>query len=227
MKNFKLGDSEVLVVKQNGKISALGAKCTHFNLPLSSAVVGNGRIRCPWHGACFSLATGDIEDYPGQDSLPCYQVNIEEGQVKVRAKKSELKSGRRTQNFIKRDATDKRTFVVIGGGPSGAICAETLRIKGFTGRIVIIAKESILPYDRVILSKFMAAPVERLVLKSQEFYDEREIEVMTGVAVTVLNTDIKEISLDNGSKVNYDKVYIATGLAARKCKIFRKYFFFY
>lgn len=28
---------------------------------------------------------------------------------------------------------DNRIFIIIGGGPSGAVCAETLRQEGFTG----------------------------------------------------------------------------------------------
>jgi apoptosis-inducing factor 3 len=148
MKNFSLGDSKVLIVKQNGKISALGTKCSHYGALLSTGALGNGRIRCPWHGACFNLGTGDIEDYPGQDSIPCYQVKIERGQVKVRAKKSELQSNKRTKVMTLRDAKDERTFVVVGGGPSGAICTETMRQNGFAGRIVFICKEPVLPYDR-------------------------------------------------------------------------------
>lgn len=65
-KNLDLGEWKVLVVKQNGKISAIGNKCTHYGAPLVSSAVGDGRIRCQWHGACFSLATGDIEDFPGR-----------------------------------------------------------------------------------------------------------------------------------------------------------------
>lgn len=38
-------------------------------------VLYNGRVRCPWHGACFDVATGDIEDYPGLDSLPKFNVS--------------------------------------------------------------------------------------------------------------------------------------------------------
>lgn len=37
------------------------------------ALVGE-RVRCPFHGACFNVRTGDIEDYPGLDSLPTYKV---------------------------------------------------------------------------------------------------------------------------------------------------------
>jgi hypothetical protein len=38
----------------------------------------NGRIRCPWHGACFSTETGDIEDFPGcgVDSLYTFKVAL-------------------------------------------------------------------------------------------------------------------------------------------------------
>lgn len=135
MKQFELGDAgKVLVVKQNGEITALGTKCTHYGAPLASGALSEGRVRCQWHGACFNIKTGDIEDFPGQDSLPCYQVTVaDDGQVKVRAKRTELESNKRTKKMAKRLNGDARTFVIIGGGPSGAICAETLRQEGFTG----------------------------------------------------------------------------------------------
>ena len=34
----------------------------------------DGLIRCPWHGACFSVQNGDIEDFPGLDSIPKFDV---------------------------------------------------------------------------------------------------------------------------------------------------------
>ena len=37
------------------------------------ALVGD-RVRCPFHGACFNVRTGDIEEYPGLDCLPAYKV---------------------------------------------------------------------------------------------------------------------------------------------------------
>ena len=86
MKVFEIGEEgKVLVVKQNGEFNAVGTKCTHYGAPLVSGALGDGRVRCPWHGACFNLKTGDIEDFPGFDSLPCYQVTVsEKGEVKVR-----------------------------------------------------------------------------------------------------------------------------------------------
>lgn len=37
-------------------------------------VLSRGRVRCPWHGACFNISTGDLEDFPGLDSLHKFQV---------------------------------------------------------------------------------------------------------------------------------------------------------
>lgn len=70
MKIFDLKDEgKVLLVRQNGKINALGTKCSHYGAPLDKAALGEGRIRCQWHGACFNITTGDIEDFPGKNYL--------------------------------------------------------------------------------------------------------------------------------------------------------------
>lgn len=85
MKQFDLGShGKVLMIRQAGKLSAVGTKCTHYGAPLIEGALGRGRVRCPWHGACFNVTTGDIEDFPGLDSLPRYQVTVTtNGRVKV------------------------------------------------------------------------------------------------------------------------------------------------
>ena len=44
----------ILLVKSGGDISALGAKCTHYQYSLAKGVLCKGIIRCPLHGACFN-----------------------------------------------------------------------------------------------------------------------------------------------------------------------------
>ncbi|XP_058814882.1 apoptosis-inducing factor 3-like isoform X2 [Topomyia yanbarensis] len=219
MKSFDLDGNKVLVVRQNGKLSAIGNKCSHYGALLTTGALGEGRIRCPWHGACFNIATGDIEDFPGQDSLPCYKVTIEKGQVKVKAKRSELQSGKRTRPMVSKLSEDNRTIIIIGGGPSGAICAESLRQEGFTGRIVMINKEPCLPYDRILVSKTMDFDLEKKLLRDAKFYADYEIETILGIEVTSLNSSSQEVNLSNGYKIKYDKLYIATGSKARKAPV--------
>ena len=76
MKEVDIGDSKALLVRQNGEFSAIGHKCTHYGAPLAKGYLGNGRVRCPWHGACFNTKTGDIEEFPGLDNVPCFQVML-------------------------------------------------------------------------------------------------------------------------------------------------------
>lgn len=220
MKQFELdNDSKVLVVKQNGVVSAIGTKCTHYGALLSTGALSEGRVRCPWHGACFNIHTGDIEDFPGQDSIPCYKVNVEQGKVRVRAKKSDLQANKRVKDMVKRDPTNDETFVLIGGGPSSGICVETLRQEGFTGRIVLVCKESYLPYDRVKVSKAMDFDIHKAEYRNAEFYAEYGIETMLNVEATKVNGEEKTVTLNNGYVIKYDKLYIATGSKARKPRI--------
>lgn len=221
MKQYELDDdAKVLVVKQNGVISAIGTKCSHYGALLSTGTLSEGRVRCPWHGACFNLKTGDIEDFPGQDSIPCYKVNIEQGKVRVRAKRSDLIANKRVKDMVKRDPNNKITYAIIGGGPSGGICAETLRQEGFTGRIIMVCSEQALPYDRVKLSKAMDSELQKIEYRSKEFYNEYGIEVLQGYTATKVSPESKVVFLTGtGESFKYDKLYIATGSKPRKPNI--------
>lgn len=46
--------------------------------------------------------------------------------------------------------------MIIGGGPAGLFCAETLRQSDFTGEITIISADDLVPYDRTLLTKVIA-----------------------------------------------------------------------
>ena len=75
MKTIDIGESgKALLVREHGQYFAVGHKCTHYGAPLATGHLYNGRVRCPWHGACFNIRTGDIEDFPGLDSIPKFEV---------------------------------------------------------------------------------------------------------------------------------------------------------
>ena len=89
-----MGDKgSCLLVKQNDKHFAIGSKCSHYGASLANGALGDGVVTCPWHGACFNLENGDIEDFPGLDSLPKYDVQVENGEVKVSLKDIDTQKG--------------------------------------------------------------------------------------------------------------------------------------
>jgi nitrite reductase/ring-hydroxylating ferredoxin subunit len=50
-----IDEAKVLLVNTGGKVTALGAKCTHYGAPLVKGVLtGDGRLTCPWHGGKYT-----------------------------------------------------------------------------------------------------------------------------------------------------------------------------
>jgi 3-phenylpropionate/trans-cinnamate dioxygenase ferredoxin reductase component len=111
------------------------------------------------------------------------------------------------------------TFVIVGGGLAGAKAAETLRADGFAGRLVLIAAEDELPYERPPLSKqylLGSAPREEAQVHPREFYGEQEIELLTGVTATAVDATEHRVALADGRDLSYDRLLIATGAQPRR-----------
>ena len=58
MKSFEINGQKILLANHKGELYAVGNKCSHYGAPLEKGSLCNGRVRCPWHGACFNLKTG-------------------------------------------------------------------------------------------------------------------------------------------------------------------------
>ncbi|XP_043250237.1 apoptosis-inducing factor 3 isoform X3 [Colletes gigas] len=218
MKLLPLGDAgtKILLIKQKGELHAIGTKCTHYGALLHTGALGDGRIRCPWHGACFNIKTGDIEDYPGLDSLPCYKVNVDDaGLVRVKANRKDLDLNRRVKKMHEKDVDNKTTVVIVGGGPAAATCAESLRQEEFTGNIIMVCKENTVPYDRVKVSKVLDFDIEKAALRPQSFYDTHNIQMKLGVEATGLNVSKNVLLLSNNEELTYNYLFVCTGSKPR------------
>lgn len=210
MKQVSVGETDVLLANLDGKFYAVGAKCTHYGAPLAQGTISEGKVICPWHHACFEVKEGKQLEPPGLDSLPRFEVREEGGDVFVSVPDDAAES--RTRSASSLGEGDGRTFVILGGGVAGANAAETLRQEGFGGRLVMISKESYLPYDRTKLSKGPSAAEDppSLELRSADFYDERDIERLEA-EVTKVDADAKTLTFGGGETMEYDALLVATG----------------
>ena len=73
-----------VILREKGQVRAFSGLCPHFQAPLQKGAMDEGIIQCSWHGACFDLVTGDIEDFPGVDSLVRFEAEDRDGFIKVR-----------------------------------------------------------------------------------------------------------------------------------------------
>ena len=72
---------------------------------------------------------------------------------------------------------DNSNYVIIGGGPAGLSAAEALRQAGYEGNITILSKDTKLPYDRTMLSKWFGATHDKIQLRSADFLQRYGITV--------------------------------------------------
>lgn len=217
MKEVSAGETKILLARVAGKYYATGAHCPHYGAPLAEGFLSGERIVCPWHHACFNVTTGDLEEPPAFDSLPHFDVRIENEQVFVRL--PEDAPDRKTPPTAKRDAKDERLFVILGGGAAGFMAAQTLREDGFKGRVVMITRENRLPYDRPNLSKDYLqgnAEPEWMPLRSDDFFAENDIEVLRDKEVVRVDAARKTIEFADGETLRYDSLIVATGGTPRK-----------
>jgi 3-phenylpropionate/trans-cinnamate dioxygenase ferredoxin reductase subunit len=116
----------------------------------------------------------------------------------------------------------KKTFVIVGASLAGAKAAEELRKLGFDGVVMLIGADPERPYERPPLSKDHLrgeSESEKAFVHEATFYNEQEIELITGHTVTELYIGERKIELDDGRSVGFDKLLLTTGAEPRRIQV--------
>lgn len=113
-------------------------------------------------------------------------------------------------------------IVIAGGGQAALQSVDTLRRKGFTGKLTLIGDEPWLPYQRPPLSKKYLAGVlerERLFIRPAQFFAEHGVTLHLGRRVTDIAPRERHVRLDDGLVLPYDALVLATGSRPRRLPI--------
>jgi len=196
----------VMLVRAEGEVFAVAATCSHYGGPLAEGLVVGGSVRCPWHHACFELKTGAVLGAPAFNPISCF--HVEKAGVRLRV-------GARLPPAPAVPVGDSATnIVIVGAGAAGHYAAETLRANGFRGVIRLLGRDPSVPYDRPNLSKdFLAgnAPEEWIPLRPRAYYEEKAIQLETGVDVARLDVSGRQVILADGRRMDFDRLLLATG----------------
>lgn len=118
--------------------------------------------------------------------------------------------------------SDLKTIVIVGAGLAAAKAAETLRSEGFDGPIVMLGEEPRPPYLRPPLSKDYLrgeSKPEDAFVQPIDWYAEQRIDLRTETRVTALEPRSRSVVLADGSRLDYERLLLATGSVARRIPV--------
>ena len=108
--------------------------------------------------------------------------------------------------------------VVVGSSVGGIRAAQSLRSAGFTGEVVVVGAEDVVPYDKPPLSKQALSGEQApgdIALLGEGDWTAEGLEPRLGSAAVALDPSRKHVVLADGELVAYDALVIATGARAR------------
>jgi len=118
--------------------------------------------------------------------------------------------------------TDTIDYLLVGGGLANGQAARTIREAGAVGRVVIASSEPEPPYNRPPLSKgYLQGRESResTWVKPQKFWDDKEIEIMTGRTAIGIDRRAHAVTFDDGNVLRYSKLSLATGSEPKKLDV--------
>jgi NADPH-dependent 2,4-dienoyl-CoA reductase/sulfur reductase-like enzyme/nitrite reductase/ring-hydroxylating ferredoxin subunit len=203
-----VGDDPVVLARVEGAIVAVGGACSHYSGPLRDGLRVGRTVTCPWHRACFDLATGEALKAPAFAPLDRWKVEEAGGKVFVREKLPAATPPERDKG------RDPRAVVIVGGGAAGFAAALRLRDLGYDGEVTVISADADAPYDRPNVSKdYLAGEADPawMPLKDEAFYRDNRIALRTGTRVAGVDPQARRLTLEGGESLGYDRLLLATG----------------
>jgi NAD(P)H-nitrite reductase large subunit len=111
-------------------------------------------------------------------------------------------------------------YVIIGNGIAGVCAAEAIRSVDPQGGIDMIGDETFSPYSRPMISHVLdgSQPHTKLPIRSDRFYQDLTVTPILGQRAAAIDGDSRQVVLVDGSRVDFDRLLIASGADPRPVK---------
>ena len=108
----------------------------------------------------------------------------------------------------------KEKLVLIGNGMAGIrVIEELLKLKPELYDITVFGEEPYGNYNRIMLSPMLAGEksIDDIMLNTPQWYTDNGIQLHKGTRIEKIDRIKCEVVAENGLRVAYDRLLIATG----------------
>lgn len=104
-------------------------------------------------------------------------------------------------------------YVIIGNSAAAIGCVEGIRELDKDGKITLISDEPHHTYSRPLISYLLLGKTDeqRMKYRPDSFYEDNRVEAILGKKAVKIDSDEKLVELEDGAKIPYDKLFVATG----------------
>ena len=106
-----------------------------------------------------------------------------------------------------------KKYVIIGNGTAAAGCIEGIRSADKSGSITVISYERHPVYSRPLISYYLEGKTDlkKMKYRGPSFYKDNGCRVIYGKKAVSTDCKKKTVTLDDGEKIKYDSLCVATG----------------
>jgi len=104
-------------------------------------------------------------------------------------------------------------YVIIGGSAGGIGAVEAIREVDPMGELTVISEEPFPQYSRPMISEYVSreATLETMKYRGDQFWKNNNVQTHTGRAAVKMDFTKKQVELEDGTKIDFEKLLIATG----------------
>jgi NAD(P)H-nitrite reductase large subunit len=109
--------------------------------------------------------------------------------------------------------TEKVKYLIIGNSAGGIGAAEAIWGVDRVGTMAIVSDEPYPAYSRPLISEHLAEgrPLEKMLYRPADFYEKNKIKTIFGDKVARINFSERNIELESGRIIAWQKLLLATG----------------
>ena len=118
--------------------------------------------------------------------------------------------------------SEQTSYVIIGGGLTGAKAAEAVREADADARVTLVGDEGRRPYERPELSKGVLLgkkTPDDLFVHDEGWYAEHDVDLLLGRRATAIDREAGTVRLEDGESLTYDRLLLATGARPRTLNV--------